>query len=77
MAASHPHPLKKRPTATIYILVLAATMTVPKVQIPQETTMEDFLPKLSEKKDITIYPINAPKYVQLLMRSMIADFSQR
>jgi hypothetical protein len=54
--------------------VLTATTTVPKVQIPQETTIEDFLPKLSEKNDITIYPINAPKYVQLLIRSIIADF---
>ena len=28
-------------------------MIVPTVQITQETTMDDFLPKLSEKKDIT------------------------
>ena len=59
------------------MLKLSATIIVPSVQMPQETTIEDFLPKLSEKNEMTMYPINAPKYVQLETRSINADLLQR
>ena len=59
------------------MLKLNATIIVPTVQITQETTMDDFLPKLSEKKEMTTYPTKAPKYVELLIRSTIVDLSER
>ena len=55
------------------MLKLNATIIVPAVQSTQDTTIDDFLPKLSEKKEMTTYPMKAPKYVQLLIKSMVID----
>lgn len=52
--ASQPHPHKKRPAATAYIFELSATIIVPIVQVPQDTSIDVLRPKLSEKKEITI-----------------------
>lgn len=61
MPASDPQPHRKSPAATMYTLTEKATMIVPSTVIAQLTRIEFLLPKLSEKNEITIYPMNAPK----------------
>ena len=49
---------------------------VPMVVHDHDINIDAFLPQLSEKNEITIYPIKAPKYVALLTKSSVASSSQ-
>lgn len=53
-----------------------ATSTVPIVHIAHDAKIDDFLPKLSEKKEMTVQPMKAPKQIQLLTRSMTIESLQ-
>ena len=52
--ASQPHPHMNKPAATIYMLTLTATITVPTAHMPHETNIELRKPKLTKKKDIAM-----------------------
>jgi len=60
MATSHPQPLKKRPTATTYILKPIATVMLPNVHNAHAAKRDILRPKLSAKNEITKYPTKAP-----------------
>jgi len=61
IAASDPKPLKKRPTPIMVMLNPKVTKRLPSAQKPQDKTSVNFLPKLSEKKDMIRKPKMAPK----------------
>jgi hypothetical protein len=61
IAESEPKPLRNRPTPIIGMLNPNVTKRLPNAQNPQDKTNENFLPKLSEKKETIRKPKMAPR----------------